>query len=328
MNNVGFWPVTNKNLPILNVGFQNFWDSDEVIWEHYFSTSHCFLWEKYDVRYNPEEADVIFSSIFRRTPEKQTPPNRPKILLIHEPHEVEKNLSYDQFKAVISFTENSSQPNNIRIPYWVYRLFDQYASNAYDIDAEFDTFLFQNFERHRNPKMIWSREKFCGFVAGKSVPWRDEVIGWLNEYRQVDCGGSLLFNLPDGPEKDLMAKRVKGREANRQKADFFGERTFAIAMENTFDMPGYTTEKIIDAYYPGSIPIYAGQMNPDDGFNKGAFVNLYDHDTRDSFMTEIIRLNEDTEAQKLMRSEALFLKFPDRYRLDALLETYAKLFER
>lgn len=329
MDNTGFWTPPNSSRPILNVGFEHFWDTDEVIWEHYFKTSHCFLWEKYDVRYNPEQADVIFYSLFQRNSSHRLPSNVPKILMVHEPFDIVQNSAYDQFKAVISFSK-SSQPNNIRIPYWVYRVFDQYASHEFGSPAalSFDDFLNKNFIKARNPKLLDTRQRFCAFVQGKSVPWRDQVFDWLNTYKTVDCGGSLFFNLPDGAEKEMMARRLMGREANQQKFQFFYNRKFGICMENTMDMPGYTTEKLIDAYFAGCIPIYAGQFDQEDEFNVNALINVYDYGYKDAFVNQVIGHDNTKEWELDMRSQPLFTKFPEKFGLDAILDTYGKLFER
>lgn len=335
IDNSGFW-YSKKNLPVLNVAFHNFWDKDPVIWEHYFKTSHCFLWEKYDVRYNPTDPDVIFCSIFGDVLADSTwNVNIPRILLIHEPYIITRIEALDVYRKVISFTEGEDQPNNIRIPYWVYRIFDQYASHEYESDwsetdgsKSFNDFLFHDFEAMRNPKLIDERDRFCAFVQGKSIPWRDTVFGWLNAYKTVDSGGSLMPNLPDGPEKDYMAERLMGVNANRQKYNFFVKRRFSFAMENTMDLPGYTTEKIIDSYFAGTIPLYAGQMNPNDGFNPKAFINLYDFDSEDDFMAAIDRIDNNRHIEVDMRSQSLFTKYPDQFRLDAMLDTYTKVFER
>jgi hypothetical protein len=337
------WANRSKNRPILNVALEDFWDTDEIIWEHYFSTSHCFLWDRYDVRYNPTDPDVIFCSIFTNNRPKITK-KVPRVLLIHEPMPVQKNAYFDQFKAVISFTKDSDQPNNIRIPYWVYRLFDLQATFNYGVDRRacmlhrtdmtfmgtysYNHFLETGFLKGRPEEHCDVRGRFCGFVAGKSVPWRDEVIGWLNEYRTVDCGGSLMANLPEGAEKEYMAQRLKGVYANEQKGKFLGDRKFGIAMENTMDMAGYTTEKIMDAYFAGCIPIYAGQMFPEDGFNPKAFVNLYDYDTKADFMARIVALDLSDHNEEIeMRQQPLFTKFPEQYTLDSLLDTYGRFFE-
>lgn len=326
---IPFWPNRGTNLPILNVAFESFWDKDEVIWEHYFKTSHCFLWQDYDVRYNPTDPDVIFCSVFPngRKIDKQAP----RILLVHEPLEITKNPVYDRYKAIISFTPGNDQPNNIRIPYWVYRIFDQYATHHVDLEIQgasralFDNYLFNNYLKFRNPRLLDDRKHFCGFVQGKSVPWRDQVYGWVNEYKPIDSGGSLFSNLPPGVEKDYMAKRLMGVDANEQKCQFFSSRKFAFAMENTMDMIGYTTEKIIDAYYAGSIPLYAGQMLPEDGFNKKAFINLYDYESRADFMAQVQVADEMHEQE--YRSQPLFTNYPEQFTLDGMLDTYRRILE-
>jgi hypothetical protein len=326
MDNNGFWPK-KENLPILNVGLENFWDSDEVIWEHYFKTSHCFLWEKYDVRYNPAEADVVFTSLWQRESPIGIGTNAPRILLIHEPAPVRRLQAFDSYKAVISFSNCPEQPNNIRIPYWVYRIFDQFATHFGD-DSDFNTYFKMSYLHEREEFMIDSRNKFCAVVQGKPVPWRDQVFDWLEEIDHVDYGGSLRFNLPHSAEHDYMKRRLMGRQANDQKYQFFSTRKFAVCMENTMDMKGYTTEKIIDAYFARSIPLYAGQMDPADGFNLNAFINLYDFDTKADFVDAVQKSHEDKGREYTIRQQPLFLGFPEQFTLEGMLDTYSRIIEK
>jgi hypothetical protein len=119
-----------------------------------------------------------------------------------------------------------------------------------------------------------------------------------------------------------------GRQANDQKYQFFSTRKFAVCMENTMDMKGYTTEKIIDAYFARSIPLYAGQMDPADGFNLNAFINLYDFDTKADFVDAVQKSHEDKGREYTIRQQPLFLGFPEQFTLEGMLDTYSRIIEK
>jgi hypothetical protein len=202
----------------------------------------------------------------------------------------------------------------------VYRVFD-INSIHYRVSN-----FWEIFAKPRNNDA--NRPRFCGFVQGKSVPWRDEVFRWVNEYKPIDAGGSLFFNLDkdNTAEGNYMQKRLMGRLATDQKITFFQKRKFAFCMENTMDMPGYVTEKIIDVAYSGSVPLYAGQFHPDDKFNPQAFINLYDYSTKDDFMNAVIGVDKDDKLCSSMMNAPLFTSYPEQFTTDGMLDTYGRMF--
>jgi hypothetical protein len=67
---------------------------------------------------------------------------------------------------------------------------------------------------------------------------------------------------------------------------------FVIAMENSIG-DGYVTEKIVNAFYSGAIPIYWGSSNINELFNKNAFINVNDFKDLDECINYIINLSDD-----------------------------------
>ena len=71
-----------------------------------------------------------------------------------------------------------------------------------------------------------------------------------------------------------------------RKRDVMGRYRFAICYENVKDVPGYITEKIFDAFFAGSVPVYRGADNITDHIPAECFIDvrlfpdytaLYDH---------------------------------------------------
>jgi hypothetical protein len=76
------------------------------------------------------------------------------------------------------------------------------------------------------------------------------------------------------------------RGAVRNKLETLGKYRFSICYENQKDTPGYVSEKMIDAFLAGNVPIYYGNENckgyvPDDCFiNRkkfSSFAEVYDY---------------------------------------------------
>jgi hypothetical protein len=77
----------------------------------------------------------------------------------------------------------------------------------------------------------------------------------LNKYKEIDMGGKYKNNI--GVIKD--------------KINFLSSYKFSIAMENT-EGDGYISEKIIDSFIAGTIPIYYGGHMIDEYINPKSFI--------------------------------------------------------
>ena len=105
-----------------------------------------------------------------------------------------------------------------------------------------------------NPK----RKKFCAAVISNSHftdYFRLNFIKKLNEYKKIDMGGRYKNNV--------------GKINNKIK--FLSSYKFSIAMENT-EGDGYVSEKIIDSFLSGSIPIYYGDYMIDEYINPKSII--------------------------------------------------------
>lgn len=124
------------------------------------------------------------------------------------------------------------------------------------------------------------QRKFCCFVVsnGNADSIRQEAFEKLNEYKKVDSGGRFMNNI-GGPVEDKL-----GFQANYK---------FALAFENSAHK-GYTTEKILQAFASGVVPIYWGDPNVCDYFNREAFINIGDFTSLDEAI-EYIRFVDSND---------------------------------
>ncbi len=123
---------------------------------------------------------------------------------------------------------------------------------------------------------------FCSMVVSNmknSDNARRDFFYGLSEYRQVASGGRFANN-------------VGGRVAD--KMAFISKYRFNIAFENS-SVPGYTTEKIIEAFAAGSVPLYWGDPLIAKEFNPGAFVNIMDFGSIDDAVRYVAELDKDKE---------------------------------
>ncbi|MGN8403276.1 glycosyltransferase family 10 domain-containing protein, partial [Helicobacter pylori] len=102
---------------------------------------------------------------------------------------------------------------------------------------------------------------FASFVASNpNAPIRNAFYDALNAIEPVTGGGSV---------KNTLGYKVKN------KSEFLSQYKFNLCFENSQGY-GYVTEKIIDAYFSHTIPIYWGSPSVAKDFNPKSFVNVHD----------------------------------------------------
>ena len=105
----------------------------------------------------------------------------------------------------------------------------------------------------------YTERKFCAAVISNNHftdNFRLNFIKKLSLYKKVDMGGKFNNNV-GGPIKN--------------KIQFLLNYKFSLAMENT-NGDGYITEKIIESFYSGTIPIYYGNYMVDEFINPKAYI--------------------------------------------------------
>ncbi len=129
---------------------------------------------------------------------------------------------------------------------------------------------------------------FCNFVFsnGRADPKRDSFFHALSKYKKVQSAGNHLrntesFDIPGKPS-----------ENGRRRIEFLAGHKFTIAFENS-ECPGYTTEKIVDAFSARTIPIYWGNPRIVEDFNPDSFINTYDFEDQRSLVEEVARIDKD-----------------------------------
>lgn len=316
--------MTNSNgdKPILNIGFWGFWDTDEIIFNHYFKNSHRFLFDKYDVRCVsdkdklsvPGYVDVLFCSIFFQANNPLPDTTATKILLIHENMRPSAQW-FDHFDYIISFAHDLQwNKKHKRIPYWIYRFYEHDLKLT---DLQNKKVSDEDYNR-----------RFCSFVYSNPFEFRRNFAHKLSSsYQQVEFGGRLDTNVSD-EERALITPSKFGVEGLKQKRDWFNRYKFSIAFENS-STEGYTTEKIIDSFAGRTIPIYWGDLRiKKDGFNPKAFLNYMDTPGDDIFINRIRQISEDKNAYLEMLQEPMLSTVPELLHKRNMLELYANMIER
>ncbi|WQS04635.1 fucosyltransferase [Helicobacter pylori] len=122
---------------------------------------------------------------------------------------------------------------------------------------------------------------FASFVASNAnAPVRNAFYEALNSIEPVAGGGSV---------KNTLGYNVKN------KNEFLSQYKFNLCFENSQGY-GYVTEKILDAYFSHTIPIYWGSPSVAKDFNPKSFVNVHDFKNFDEAIDHVRYLHTHPNA--------------------------------
>ncbi|WP_334082906.1 glycosyltransferase family 10 domain-containing protein [Helicobacter typhlonius] len=173
----------------------------------------------------------------------------------------------------------------------------------------------RNKHLHITPQTLENKKRFCTFVVsnGKADSIRSQFFDKLMQYKHIDSGGKYKNNI-GAPVADKLA--------------FLSEGKFNIAFENS-SANGYTTEKLIEAFAAGTIPLYWGDESvslPLDssggGVNPKSFVRLNDFASFEEAIAYIEFLDTHNDAYLAILREETFLDSNHEAIFDKKLESF------
>ncbi|QEF35447.1 fucosyltransferase [Helicobacter pylori] len=263
--------------PPLNIALANWWPLDKreskgfrkkfilhfILSQHYTITLHR----------NPDKpADIVFGNPLGSARKILSYQNTKRVFYTGENEVPNFNL----FDYAIGFDELDFRDRYLRMPLYYDRLHHK-AESVNDTTAPYkikDNSLYalkkpsHHFkENHPHLCAVVNDESdplkrgFASFVASNpNAPIRNAFYDALNSIEPVTGGGSV---------KNTLGYNVKN------KSEFLSQYKFNLCFENTQNY-GYVTEKIIDAYFSHTIPIYWGSPSVAQDFNPKSFVNVCD----------------------------------------------------
>ena len=150
------------------------------------------------------------------------------------------------------------------------------------------------------------KEYFANFIAGHESEYgiRGDFFKKLCQYKRVESPGSYLNNMPNGETV---------RWNNESKAEFQRKCKFTLCFESTAHN-GFITEKITDAFFADTIPVYYGSPSVTEIFNKDAFINCADYASFDDVIEKIKELDQDDEKYLEMLRQPILVdpEYPQR----------------
>jgi hypothetical protein len=123
------------------------------------------------------------------------------------------------------------------------------------------------------PRMKTTTSGFaCAFINNPE-PTRLRAVEYLSKYGQVEIYGKIS-NTP-----------------NTRKLPNAQGFKFVLCFENSL-FPGYITEKLLDAYLCGAVPLYWGDLGNEPHINRNSFINAKDFESLEDFASYVGSLSE------------------------------------
>jgi hypothetical protein len=248
---------------------------------------------------NEREADIVVSSVFPRRARLK------KMLGVKWPRYPEKTISfiwenqrpdYQKCRFSISSDFDSYDGRNFRIPLWYMQL--QWPNLLRDQPAQ-GSKAWSSFEplteidpllQPRQAKQ--ARSAFCCFVAANREPHRMLAVERLSSFRRVD-----LF----GP--------ITGKPFQGSKYELLSNYRFNLCFENS-TFPGYYTEKLLQSWVGGCIPLYYSDKWYVRDFNPLAAINRSDFASLDEFVDYVATVDASPSKYEEIFRQPLLLERP------------------
>ena len=148
-----------------------------------------------------------------------------------------------------------------------------------------------------NTETLLNKTNFANLIASYDSEnnMRSKLFMELSKYKQIDSPGKLFNNCD-----------FQVRFQDNSKIDFQKKCKFSLCIESAINR-GFNTEKITDAFYAETIPIYYGDPDISSIFNPKAFINIADFDTIEDAVNHIIRVDNDDNLYLEMLNEPVFV---------------------
>ena len=145
-------------------------------------------------------------------------------------------------------------------------------------------------------EILKTKTYFCNFIYGVSRDYRDKAFDVFSKYKPVMSPGTGRNNMPNHPLVTSL----------EDKLNFLRQCKFTIAFDSTA-LPGFATEKIMHAFAARTIPIYFGDPNIGEHFNKKAFIDVADYNfDLEKVLQRIIEIDQDDDLYLSILSEPVF----------------------
>jgi len=234
---------------------------------------------------------VIYSDLPDRLPR---PEDKEKSVLLLWESEIIKPENFDlrnhaNFRTIFTWRSDLVDGKRYLPLHYAQRLDFDFDPEAV---PEKDVVLISANKKSLDKRELYSKRLEVVRWFEKNAPDHFDLygMGWdkyASPYRAV----SIALSRMPGLAKKMAAERPSWKGAVSSKRDVLSRYKFTIAFENSKDIPGYVTEKIIDPMLAGSIPVYWGAPNITDIIPDTCFIDARKIDSIECLCSILIKYN-------------------------------------
>ena len=273
---------------------------------HFYFSTNSFklikdLFEKIEIT-NTNDCDIIIKAPL--SGDIWNKEKKPYIYWSGESRYVSLSNYHDKYLQILSFI--SDDPKALYIPFCIES---------------------KNIYKERINKNL-NRKYSIGYCASNYVNIRDTIFSKFAE--RLGPKNCRSYGTCCGNYKETQYI-IEGDYNGNTIINNYSECKFVLALENS-KVNGYVTEKIVNAFYSGAIPIYWGSPNINELFNKEAFINIDDFDNIDDCVDYVNNISDQQREymlnQPIYTNNGLINILNDNYNLthdNKILNTYKEL---
>ena len=282
---------TKSDKNTIRICLTNFWTGFEFKGSFLENLINLSCEGNFEIIKNGENADVVISSIFGdiRYPKEKT------IFLLWE----NRRPDFRICKYSLGMDIDDYYGKNCYFPIWYSKIkwpgfnYKFLSDNNNPHDQE-DLISLNSLTSKRNLESLKDKSKFCGIVATNPEIHRMNITLFISEYyKKVDGFGTAFDKFEKRPKRDIL-KKYK----------------FCLCPENSI-YPGYVTEKLIQAWDAGVLPLWSGSNVPVSYINQNAFVNYQNFNQMNEFIKKVISLDQNLEEYIDIYEQPFLLKKPE-----------------
>ena len=270
----------------INIAFADWWP-DFVIQKNLITKALDGKIE-YSIVSDPQSADFVFCSVFGHDYLNYSCPR-----IVYTPENITPDFNRYDYGIGFDFLDFGDR-------YFRYPLYAAYK--------EADCKKLQNAPP--SFEAATQRDFCCRVVSNGGIadPMRDTIFDALCRYKNVASGGRYRNNIgkPEGVP---------------DKGEFVSKFKFNLACENS-SYPGYCTEKLLQAFAYGTVPIYWGDPDAGRYFNPKAFINANSFSSVEELVDYVKKVDEDDELYYRMLTEEKIIK--EEFKIEYMQEQFSK----
>lgn len=196
------------------------------------------------------------------------------------------------WNAYLSFDLHSFSERNTYLPLWWITSSDLLFSKTSPFLGK--EIRISDLMQSRVPN-FHNRRKFCVAFIGKGYPMRMHAITALSRIGKVDVFGAV-------------ARNTKYTQA-KNKYELSQDYKFVLAFENDL-YPGYVTEKPVEAWATGAVPLYWG-LDPAGYINQNSLINMANFYSMEAFVERVSEVNSSRELWEAHASQPFLSREPN-----------------